>query len=150
MSDMKFDHIGLAETSKHWPSLQDEDRPPQRFRGHFMRQQLDSITACNKHDPFLGPFQYGGTASLSTGNLTGRKTASGKDPSGLGIWRWKIFTGQGKALLRIATLYRPVPPEQGTGPGSVYSQYLTYFNSTNRIIFPRQGFLDDTKEEVYK
>ena len=73
ISDMKFDHIGLAETSRHWPYLQEEDRIPQMFWGHFVIQQLDSITACNQQDPFLGPFQYGGTASISTGNTTGRK-----------------------------------------------------------------------------
>ena len=47
MSDMDFDHIGLEETSRYCPSLQYEDRTPQRFRGHFMSQKLDSITACN-------------------------------------------------------------------------------------------------------
>ena len=113
-----------------------------------MSQQLYSITAYNKHDPFLGPFQYDGTASLSTGNITRRNTASGKDPSCLGRWRWEKFRGQGKASLRIETFYGPVPSAQGTGPGSVYSQYLIYFNSTNRIICPRQGLLYDVKEEV--
>ena len=49
-----------------------------------MSQQLDSNTACNKYDPFLRPFKYGGTASLSTGNITGRKIALVKDLSGLG------------------------------------------------------------------
>ena len=78
MSDMKFDHLGLADTSRHRPSLQEEDIIPQRFRGNFISQQLDSITACNQNDNFLGPFQYGGTASLSTGNLTGRKNPQGE------------------------------------------------------------------------
>ena len=78
MSGMKFDHIELAETSRHRPSLQEEDIIPQRFRGNFISQQLDSITACNQNDNFLGPFQYGGTASLSTGNLTGRKNPQGE------------------------------------------------------------------------
>ena len=99
-----------------------------------MSQQLDSKTDCNKHDPFLGPFQYGGTASLYTGNLTGRNIASGKDLSGLGIWSWQKIRGQGKASLRIATFYRSVTPSQGVGPGSVYSQHLNHFNRTNRRI----------------
>ena len=50
-----------------------------------MSQKLDSDTACNKHDPLLVPFQYSGIASLSTGNLTGRKIDSGKDLSGIEI-----------------------------------------------------------------
>ena len=150
MSAMKFDHIGLAETSSHWPSLQEEDRITQRFQGNFMIQQLDSITTCNQHDPFLTPFKYGVTASLSTINLTGRKKSSGRDPSGLGIWSWKKFRVQGNVYLRIATFYRPVPQEKRGGLGSVYSQHLTFFNKKNRRICPRQGFIHNIKEEIDK
>ena len=64
ISDMKLDHIGLAETSRHWFSLQEEYSITQNLRGKFMSQQLESITACNQHDPFLDPFQYGVTSSL--------------------------------------------------------------------------------------
>ena len=78
MSDMKFDHIGIAETSRHWPSLQEEYRIPQRFRVHFMSQQIDSITACNQHESFLGTFQYGVTSYISTENLTARKNPQGE------------------------------------------------------------------------
>ena len=92
-----------------------------------MSQQLESNMACNTHDPFLGSFQYGGTASLSTGNLTGIKIAQGKDLSGLGRWSWQKSRGQGNASPRIATFYRPVPPAQGVVPGSVYLQHLTYW-----------------------
>ena len=132
MLDMKFDHIGLAEISRHRNYLQEEDRIPQRFRGHFMIQQLESITACNQHDHFIGPFQYGGTASLSTGNLTGRKTPSRRDPSGIGRRIWQKFRGQGNTYLRISTFYMPVPLAQGGSPGSVYSQNLTSFNTNKR------------------
>ena len=52
--------------------------------------------------------------------------------------------------MRIANFYRPVPPSQGVGPGSVYSQHLNYLNITNRRICPREGFLNNLKEEVDK
>ena len=74
MTDIKFDHIGLAETSTHWNYLQDEDKIPQRFIGYFTRQKLYWIIACNEHDPLLGLFQYGGTSSIFTSNLTGINT----------------------------------------------------------------------------
>ena len=45
MLDLKFDQIGFVEIFRHWPSIQEEDINPQRFRGHFMSQQLDSTTA---------------------------------------------------------------------------------------------------------
>ena len=94
-----------------------------------MSQQLDSITNFIQHYPFLGPLQYGMTASLSTEKLTVRETSSGRDPSGLGRWSWHIFRGQVNASLKIATLYRTVPPAQGGVPVSVYSQHITLFNT---------------------
>ena len=86
MFDLKFDHIVLSETSIHWSFLKEEDRIPQIFRGCFMSHQLDSNTICNEHDTFLGPLKYGITASLSAGNLIGRKIASRKDLSDQGRW----------------------------------------------------------------
>ena len=103
--------------------------------GNFISQQLDSTTACNQQDVFLGPFQDGGRASLSTGNLTGRKTASERYFSGLGRWSCQKIMGQGNAYLRIAIFYRPFPPDQGDVPGSVYSRHLNLFNSISRRIF---------------
>ena len=100
-----------------------------------MSQQLDSITSFNQQDAFLGPFQDGSRTSLSTGNLTGRKTAPGRYPSGLVRWSWQKSMGQGNASLRISIFYRPVPPDQGDVPGSVYFQHLNLFNSISRIIF---------------
>ena len=97
-----------------------------------MSQQLDSFKSCNQQDALIGPFQDGGRASLSTGNLIGRKTASGRYFSGLGRWSWQKIMGQGNASLRIAIFYRPFPPDQGDIPGSVYSRHLKLFNSISR------------------
>ena len=52
--------------------------------------------------------------------------------------------------MRIATFYRPVTSSQGRGPGSLYLQHLTYFNSTKRRICQRQRLLNELKEEVDK
>ena len=65
---MLFEHIELAETKTHWPYIPDEGIIPQRFRGHFMSHQLDTITDCNKHEPSLGSFHYVVTTYLSTVN----------------------------------------------------------------------------------
>ena len=79
MSDIKFDHIGLVETRRRYPSLQEDTRIPPRFQGHFMSQQIDSITACHQHTPSLGPLKYGGTSSISMGNIMGRKNPQGEN-----------------------------------------------------------------------
>ena len=49
----KFDHVGIADTGKHWTSLPDDDRIIQIFRGHFMSHQLESSPVYNHHNPLL-------------------------------------------------------------------------------------------------
>ena len=134
--DKKFYHLGLSQTSLYWPFLQEEYRNPQRFRGTFISHQLEAITAYNQHNSLLGPFQYCVTASISTVILTGRKTSSGKYPSGIWIWGWKTFRGQGVESLWIAYFYRPAPTAQGAGQESVYSQHPTQFHNYGIRISP--------------
>ena len=45
MNKKKFDHTGIDNTEKHQPSLIDDGRIPQRLRGHFITQKLDTVTA---------------------------------------------------------------------------------------------------------
>ena len=50
MIDKKIDHIGIADTGRHWPYLPEYDRIYQIFRGHLMSQKLDATTAYNWHE----------------------------------------------------------------------------------------------------
>ena len=52
ISDIRFNHTGL----EHWPSIPDDDRTPQRFRGHFISKKLDILMACNDHDTLSRTF----------------------------------------------------------------------------------------------
>ena len=69
MTDLQMDHLGLAEIGCNWPSLQEDDRIPQRFRGQFMSHKIDSTVAKNKNYLLSGYYQFRVTASLVTGNL---------------------------------------------------------------------------------
>ena len=143
MLEKGFDHIGLADSVRHWPSLPDEDKTPHILREHFVIQQMDSTTSYNSHDILSGSYQYGGTLSLSTGNIVIRRIEGGGYLSGLVRWSWQRFRGKGEASLRIANLYIPVPPATGLGSGSVYAQHLTHFHNINILKFPRVAFLKD-------
>ena len=96
-----------------------------------------------------GSYQFGGTASLATGNQSDREIGSDSDTTGIGIWSWQIFRGQGKSTLRIATLYIPVLPNQRGGTGSFYEQHLNLFNNMGRIECPRYTFLLEVLEAIY-
>ena len=78
-----------------------------------MIHQLDTITTCNEHDPFLGSFQYGGTASLSTGNLMVRKTASRQIPLQPRQTELAEIQRSGKRLPSDSYILQTSPPAQG-------------------------------------
>ena len=121
--DKKYGHIGLNNTGRHWTTPPEDYRTPQIFRGHFMSQQLDSTTAYNIHNSLSGYYQNGGTTSLSTGNIIGRRLESGRDILGLGKCTYQQFRGRWEGYISIITSCRPVPPTAGVCPGSVYDVY---------------------------
>ena len=89
MNVKKLNHIGLAGAGRHWPSLTEEKRIPQKFHGHFMIQHLDSTKAFNHHESLSGPYQHVGTSNITTVNLIGSRIELGRDNSDLGRWPWK-------------------------------------------------------------
>ena len=109
-----FDNIGLVDTVRHFPSLPDEDKIPQRFIGHFISQQLYSTTSYKWNDTLSGSYQYGGTLSLSTINHIGRRIEGGIYLSGLERWSWHRFRGKGEASngLKLSTYHYPPIQEE--------------------------------------
>ena len=95
----------------------------------------------NKYDLISGSYKLGGTVSLATWNLSGRKIDYVSDTSGIGRWSWQRLQGQGNTNLHKNTFYIPVPPNQGEGMGSVYAQQFTLFNNTGRRERPIHAFL---------
>ena len=72
MNDNEFDHVGLVDTKRHCTSIPYEKITTHRLCGKIMRQQIDTTAAYNYHDSLSGPYQHGGTSSLTTVNLIGR------------------------------------------------------------------------------
>ena len=107
-----------------------------------MSQQLDYTTSYNQHDTLSGSYQYGGTLSLSTGNLIVRTIKGGSHFSGLYIWSWQRFRGKVEGSLRIVTIYRPVPPATEVGAGSVYAEHLTHLHNIKILQYPIVIFIE--------
>ena len=51
MDKKNIDHIKLANTGRHWPSLPEYDTIPQIFCDHFMSQTIEVTTDYNLHNP---------------------------------------------------------------------------------------------------
>ena len=88
MNVKKMDHIGLDETGRQYHYLLEDDRITQRFGGHCMSKKLDATISYILHNLLSGPYQHGGTLTLTTGNLIGRRFQPGRETSGLGRCSW--------------------------------------------------------------
>eukprot|EP00957_Ditylum_brightwellii_P211960 15366810-Ditylum_brightwellii.AAC.1 len=129
--------------------MADEDRIPNRFRGHFHNKQLAATVGHNIHDNISGLHQVGGTASFTAGEFVGRLAGKGgADKTGLGRYTWQRFNGKGGIILRIVTFYRPCRPTNGAG--SVYSQQLAHFHKLGSYVCPRNAILVDLREDIEK
>ena len=113
-----------------------------------MSQQLDYTTSYNQHDTLSGSYQYGGTLSLSTGNLIVRTIKGGIYFSVLYRWSWQCFRGKVETSLRIETIYIPVPPATGVGAGSVYAEHITHLHNIKILQCPIVSFIEYLGKEI--
>jgi hypothetical protein len=141
------DFLGLTEPNKCWHKLPTDDRLRERFFGVW--ENLHTSVAYNKMNPHATPHQVGGAIGMSFNQAAHRVDSigggRGHDPTGLGRWTWTRFRGKGQTCLRVAVVYVPCV---STGPLTVWSQHLAYFNSLSDPAWqdnpdPRQRLFDD-------
>ena len=142
-----IDFLGLTEPNKCWHKLSTDDRLRERFFGVW--ENLHTSVAYNKMNPHSTPHQVGGAIGMSFNQAAHRVDSvgggRGHDPTGLGRWTWTRFRGKGQTCLRVAVVYVPCV---STGPLTVWSQHLAYFNSLSDPAWksnpdPRQRLFDD-------
>eukprot|EP00957_Ditylum_brightwellii_P019761 1491702-Ditylum_brightwellii.AAC.1 len=90
--------MGLAEVNINWSQLNEDDRPPSRYHGHFDAGTIAATHAHNIRYKISGKYQRGGTSSITLGNFTGRidSKESGRNPTGLGCFSWHLLQGKGR------------------------------------------------------
>ena len=148
MNNKIFDHIGLVNIGRHWPSLPEDNIIPQKLCSHFMSKQLDASTAYNFNYYLSGPYQHGGTSSLTAGNLIGMIFQSRRYTLDLGRWSWQKCRGIGEVSIRIITFCVPFPPTAGGVPGSVYAQHLTQLSNLRKRGWIRTALLSDLSGDI--
>ena len=142
-----IDFLGITEPNKCWNKLPTDDRLRERFFGVW--ENLHTSVAYNKMNPHSTAHQVGGAIGMSFNQAAHRVDSvgggRGHDPTGLGRWTWTRFWGKGQTCLRVAVVYVSCV---STGPLTVWSQHLAYFNSLNDPAWqsnadPRQRLFDD-------
>lgn len=107
-------------------------------------------------NPHATAHQVGGTVGMSFDQAAHRVDAigggRGQDPTGLGRWTWTRFRGKGQMCLRVVVVYVPCV---STGPLSVWSQHLSYFNKLNDNEWtanpdPRKRLFTDLAASIYE
>jgi hypothetical protein len=88
-----YDCFMMAEIGLNWTKISANDRWFERISGKFRTSR--SVFAHNVTELHQSKvLQPGGVALMSTDDITHRITATGKDPTGLGCWRWTRFQGK--------------------------------------------------------
>ena len=105
-------------------------------------------TAYNKHDKH-SKSQYGGTAVMALGTVTGTVDDTDIDPTGLGRWASVRMTGRGGKKVQIVSAYNPNKTSgRKYKPDTVYSRQKRFFLKNNRAGCPRELFIEDIIKEI--
>lgn len=163
---LKNENVGIAlfaEVNRHWPSVPEGNRWPDRMR-HVSKSGHYSAIAnnINQKRHLSSSFQYGGCIASIFNDVSKCAKESGHDPSGLGRWayvrvRGKQFAPVGVCAvdasrrfskdLVVISAYRPNPPS--AGESTVWAQHQRYFNKIGRQkIDPREAFTQDLAKAV--
>ena len=149
MSDMKFDHIGLAETIRNWHSLQEEDRTPKGSGGTLWANNFTQSRPLINMTPFLAPLIIGKQPPFPETWRTGKHIQEEKLPA--------LEYGVGRYLGDKVMPPSEYPPSTGLSlhireeAWDLSNQNTPYSPTKKNIrIFQRQGFMYDIKEEIDK
>ena len=147
---LQADIFGMCETNCAW-GIAPADRQFQLLFGPG--EDRKSRAAYNRNDEFPPKSQYGGTALIAFGRLTGFYGGSGEDETKLGRWSWILFKGEGKNV-RVVSAYRPVKANRVRRRGvdvydrlgTVWEQHVRHFGGLG--VDPRKRFDEDLLAEL--
>ena len=146
------DFAAITEPNKCWGKMATDDRLAERFHGVW--ENLHTSIAYNKMNPHATAHQVGGAVGLSFDQAAHRVDSvgggRGHDPTGLGRWTWTKFRGKGQVCLRAMVVYVPCV---STGPLTVWSQHMAYFNGLNDTEWaanpnPRERLFSDLGKSI--
>ncbi len=101
--DYKVDGLGLAGTDLDWNHREVEKQVKRKITRFFPHNVLATSSSAKSYD---SPYQPGGTATLLTGNWTGRKMITGSNETLDGRWSYVTIQGKENTKLTMITGYR--------------------------------------------
>jgi hypothetical protein len=109
----------------------------------------DNIRVFTSHNrnEYYEPSQYGGTATISLGTITGTIHDTGQDPTGLGRWSYITYLGRNGLSSCVISAYNPCKTKI-TAPQTVYAQHSRYFLNNNIDTCPCEMFRKDLSDFI--
>ena len=144
--DNNFDFVGMTEINKDWRRLPYSESIWGATETWFENRKIQISQNSNTPRESTGCL-YGGTASMSMGDLVFRVSSQGQDSRHLGRWSHMTIRGKNNLHTTFVTCYTPV---FGSGAQSSYAQQLAYMAQhpdkiPDAITCPRQLFGYDLK-----
>ena len=141
------DTMIITEVGINWDKVQSGHRLQARCKKYLQRFVQSSSSL---HDINANQRQWGGTAIIANGNISGRWTQTSNDPTKMGRWSSMRFQGKANTTFRIISIY--IPSKSNKYAGSVYIQQATAMAMVNRTTDPIDALIDDiaTNIETWK
>ena len=119
----------MSETNAHWKNQRCKNTMYSVVRQFWKRFH---ITTSETSTPWPSIYKPGGTATITTTNLSSRITSSGEDPHGLGRWSYITFGSTNKVQLTIVNAYRTCKQTSNTGVSTAHLQQWDILEERNQ------------------
>ena len=138
MKHTEADTMIITEVGINWNKVQSAHRLQARCNKYLQRfVQLSS----SLYDKNASQRQWGGTAIVARGNISGRWMETTNDPTRMGRWSSMRFQGKTNTTFRIISIY--IPNKLKTSAGLVYIQQATAMATINRTTNPIDALIED-------
>lgn len=147
MKRTEADIYTVAETNADWRKV------PKKFTiWDQCREWFENVAITpsnNQHDRQQNPYQPGGTAVISQGDLALQIIDTGYDPHRMGKWSWALFCGKNNVKIRLVSIYRATKPQEG-GLRKAYCQQQQALLKLGITESPDSQFWNDLWSDVEK
>ena len=137
----EVDCLAGCEAQVDWRFAKEDERFEHLFGRTTRTRHVTANNTTNRKE-LCQRNQYGGTAMMTFGRLSGFVLDRGKDETNLGRWCW-ILVGTKEKKTRIVVAYQPCQPKASRNRGgTVFEQHETYFEGQGELRSPRTLFYE--------
>ena len=147
MKSSEADIYSMAETNVDWRRVSKRFTIWEQTKEWF--ETVSTTASYNQHDRYKKPYQPGGTAVVTQGDMAIQIMNTAQDPNKLGRWSSALYRGKDNIQLRVVSVYCVTKPQE-------YGERKAFIQQQNALLKlkiqgdPITNFWNDFWEDVDK